>query len=255
VDSFVRSPSGVRAATGSCARLSLLGRFELAIAGEIVSVPLQGQRLLALLAINDGPLLRGYVAGTLWLDTSEERAHANLRSTIWRVNGCGHRVVEAHGQQLQLAPEVDVDLRAAAGLALRLIDRSAGSDDVGQGPDPLARDVLPDWYEEWILAERERFRQLRLHALESLCERLTAAGDIFGALRAGLAAVAGDPVRESAHRALIRVYLAEGNPGEALRQYRIFKEVVREQLGLEPSSQIEDLVAELTARPGLTATQ
>ena len=51
------------------------------------------------------------------------------------------------------------------------------------------------------------------------------------------------------------MYLAEGNPGEALRQYRIFKEVVREQLGLEPSSQIEDLVAELTARPGLTATQ
>jgi DNA-binding SARP family transcriptional activator len=252
VDAFVQSRSGVRAATGSCA-LGLLGRFELEIADEIVSVPLQGQRLLALLAIHDRPLLRGYVAGTLWLDTSEERAHANLRSAIWRVNGCGHRVVDAHGQQLQLAPEVD--LRAAAGLALRLIEHSAGADDVDQGPDPLARDVLPDWYEEWILAERERFRQLRLHALESLCERLTAAGDILGALRAGLAAVAGDPVRESAHRALIRVYLAEGNPGEALRQYRIFKDVVREQLGLEPSSQIEDLVAELTARPGLAATQ
>lgn len=55
--------------------LSLLDAFELRCDGEPVSLPPSAQRLLAL---HDRPLLRPYVAGTLWLDTPDERASANL---------------------------------------------------------------------------------------------------------------------------------------------------------------------------------
>ena len=60
-------------------------------------------------------------------------------------------------------------------------------------------DVLPDWYDDWIDTERERF-QIRLHALERLCERLTVERRFGEALQAGLAALRTEPLRESAHR-------------------------------------------------------
>ena len=103
-----------------------------------------------------------------------------------------------------------------------------------------AGEILPDWYEDWVLIEREHFRQLRLHALEALCVELTAAGRFAEAAEAGLAAVEGEPLRESAHRALIGTYLAEGNPGEAIRQYQFFGRCLQDQLGLEPSELMED---------------
>ena len=93
-----------------------------------------------------------------------------------------------------------------------------------------------------MLIERERFRQLRLHALEALCERRMAAGRVRHALEAALAAVAAEPLRESAQRTLVRLHLAEGNHAEALRQYHIYRELLNDQLGLEPSTQMQALV-------------
>jgi hypothetical protein len=71
-------------------------------------------------------------------------------------------------------------------------------------------ELLPGWYEDWVLVERKRLRQLRMHALEALAEKLTEAGRYGVAMPAAYAAVRADPVRESAHRAVVRVHLAEG---------------------------------------------
>ena len=81
--------------------------------------------------------------------------------------------------------------------------------------------------------------------LEALCTGLAAAGRFAEAADAGLAAVQGEVLRESAHRALITAYLAEGNCVEAIRQYRFFRELLRTQLGLEPSPLMSELVAPL----------
>jgi DNA-binding SARP family transcriptional activator len=62
------------------------------------------------------------------------------------------------------------------------------------------------------------------------------------ALEAGLISVEGEPLRESAHRALIRVHLAEGNAGEAVRQYRLCERLLREHLGVEPSHLTRELL-------------
>ena len=93
----------------------------------------------------------------------------------------------------------------------------------------------PDWYDDWVLLERERYRQLGLHALEALSERLTAARRFGPALEAALAAVAGEPFRESAHRVLIKAHLAEGNASEAIRQYHFYRKLLNDHLGLDPS--------------------
>ena len=66
----------------------------------------------------------------------------------------------------------------------------------------LSGELLPDWYDDWVLLEAENWRQLRLHALEVLAGLLTAAGRYGDAAAAALAAVRADPLRESAHAAL-----------------------------------------------------
>jgi DNA-binding SARP family transcriptional activator len=229
-------------------RLSLLRSFELRHDGEPVDLPLSGQRVIALLALRDRPVLRAHAAGTLWPETSEDRAAASLRSALWRLGQTAGSLVEARATHLRLSPTVAVDVRSMTEVARCLIDRSTDIDVRELFGVSLSGELLPDWYDDWVLTDRERLRQLRLHALESLCDRLTEAGELGAALGAGLAAVAAEPLRESAHRVLIRVHLAEGNHAEAVRQYLFFRRILREELDLEPSRQIEELMREMTFR-------
>ena len=108
-------------------------------------------------------------------------------------------------------------------------------------------ELLPDWSDEWVLIERERYHQLRLHGLESLCRALAAVGRFGLAVEACLAALAAEPLRESTQRQLIEVYLSEGNRVEALRQFDSYQRVIREEVGVEPSPEISELVRQGTA--------
>jgi DNA-binding SARP family transcriptional activator len=154
--------------------------------------------------------------------------------------------VQAVGQRLALDPGVAVDLRLAEALAHDVL--AGGVTELSDGEvSALGGDLLPDWYDDWIELERERYRQLRLRALETLCERLTHAGHLHAALEVGLAAVAGEPLRESSHRAVVRVHLADGNVGEAIRQYRLCHRLLGERLGLEPSDQMAELLRGIPA--------
>ena len=159
-------------------------------------------------------------------------------------------VVDATSFQLRLAPDVRVDVRETASLAHRLLARptAPAGNDADLAPDPrlLTGELLPDWYDDWVMLERERLRQLSLHALEALGERLLAAARVGEALEAALAAVAMEPLRESGHRLLIRIHLMEGNAAEAIREFELCARLFRDHLGLEPSPQLAQLVANLT---------
>jgi DNA-binding SARP family transcriptional activator len=225
------------------AHLGLLQGFELVLDGRPVHLPLSGQRVLAFLALQNRPVQRVYVAGSLWLDASEHKANASLRTTLWRLTQTVRELVKATPTHIALAEGVKVDVTEATAIAESLIS-GAKADRLCRS-DVLCRagEILPDWYDDWVLVEREHFRQLRLHALESLCEQLTAAGRFAEATEAGTAAVKAEPLRESAHRSLVRASLAEGNVVEALRQYDQFHDLLAKQLGLEPSQLMEDLIA------------
>ena len=220
--------------------VQLLHGFELRCGGRRIGLPLSSQRLVAFLALHNRPLLRVYVAGCLWIDASEQRSIGNLRSALWRLRRTGHFIVEATPSHLALGPGVEVDVhRVLARSRVLLRDPTGGLE------QELTGDLLPDWYDGWLELERERLRQLRLHALEAVAERLLSEGRYGEAVEAGLAAIETDPLRESAHRLLVKVYLAEGNWGEALRQYRVFCSRLHDELGLRPSGQMQELVRPL----------
>ena len=239
--------------------LTMLGGFDLRSRGQRVVLPPSAERVVAYLALHQGPATRPNVAGTLWLDVPEERAMANLRSALWRLRRPGVTIVEASGEHLALADEVEVDFRELSLAARRCLDGDSPAD-ISQ-LDRLANssDLLGDWYEDWVLLEREHFRQLRLQALERLALELAASGQYGRAAETALAAVASEPLRESAHRALISVHLAQGNRGEAIRQYGIYKRLMHDELDLDPSPQMDDLIGPVPAtamervmRPAMT---
>lgn len=225
----------------SAIRVHLIDGFALERNGRAVTLSPSLQRLIAYLALHVRPLLRTHVAGVLWLDASEQHAMANLRSTLCRLRQVTGRVVDATASHLFLAPEVAVDLRNAMAL-IRDITAAPGDTTQFAGIEMLSGDVLPDWYEDWVLIERERFRQLRLRGLEAMCERLTKARRFTEAIECGLAAVAAEPLRESAQRVLIRSYLTEGNVADALRQYGHYRRELGDELGVEPSSELAGLI-------------
>ena len=211
--------------------LTLIGGFMLTYRGQVLTLPLGVQRLLAFLALHMRPLPRSYVAGSLWPDSSEAHACACLRSALWRLRCPGVLVVCAAGNHLRLADGLAVDTWEIAARVHRLMDDSTSCRSEDLDPVQLSGELLPDWNaDEWILHERERLRQLCLHGLDAICMRLLALQRYSEAVEAGLAAVRIEPLRESAHRMLITVHLAEGNPNEALRQYRWYERVLRDEL-------------------------
>lgn len=224
-------------------RLRLLDGFRVEIGHRVIEPPVGLQRLIAFLALHTHALQRGYAAGFLWLDVPDQRAAGNLRSALWRLRQLGGPVVVAHGGVIRLHPDVSVDVQEASKSARRWIGGAVSDRDLEAGGAAFEWDLLPDWYDEWVVSERERFRQLRLHALEAVAERYLGAGRFGDALLAGLAAVAADPLRETAHRLVIRVHLAEGNTAEAVRQMRWCERLLRDELGVFPSTQFGELLA------------
>lgn len=224
-------------------RLCLLGGFELSVNAHAVEIPTSAQRVVAFLAVHDRSLSRCFVASSCWPDVSEKRALASLRSALWRLHRLGLTLVSASVDHAWLDPRVQVDHREATGVARTILGSSGAFESEELALLQLDGALLPDWYDEWALFERERLLQLRLHALERLSERLVAVGMYAEAVEAALAAVATEPLRESAHRALIGAYLAEGNTVSAFRQYERYRRLLADELQLGPSALMKELVA------------
>lgn len=209
------------------------------------------QRLLALLGLRDRALTRASVAGTLWPEASEDHAYSSLRSALGRLSRMTRDAVVVTPIDLCLADSVVVDIRECRALAHRALDpgTTLSEEDLSAAAvTALSIDVLPDWYDDWVLAEAEEWRQLRLHALEALAQRLLADGRFGEATGAALAAVRAEPLRESARAVVIRVHLAEGNQSEALKEFASYRTMLRDELGLEPTANLQGLIADLQGR-------
>jgi|tagenome__1003787_1003787.scaffolds.fasta_scaffold20239465_1 DNA-binding SARP family transcriptional activator len=223
--------------------INLLGTWTLSRDGVEINVAANRQRLIALLALK-GPQNRAFVAGALWPDRSQSQAQSNLRSTLRRLQMSGINAVESVGDILRLSPDVHVDTWQLVRCAETVVHGP-----LAQAPPPetvlcLQRggELLVGWYDDWVGPHRERLRQLRLHALEIAATMLSRDGRYAEALEAALRSVDLEPLRESAHRAVTLVHLAEGNHFEAIRQFQRYRNLLFRELGIEPSDRMLRMV-------------
>lgn len=221
--------------------LQLLGGFSVRVDGTPVEVPESSQRVLVYLALHERPQARHVVAGDLWPESSETRAAANLRSAIWRLpDGGGTRMIRASSHVLSIDPLVDVDVRHVEAIGWSLVRDSSATVQVDDGR-LFFEELLPGWYDDFVIFERERLAQLRLHFLEATAAALLRVGHVAEALDVALRLVAFDPLRERSQRALMSVYRAEGSLGQAARQLEKYRALMRETFSCEPSNELIEL--------------
>jgi DNA-binding SARP family transcriptional activator len=229
--------------SAQAAVLHLLGGPYITLCGQRKEVPEGSKRLLVFVALRRARVERICAAGTLWPIGAELRAAGNLRSALWRLRRAGIDLIVADKWSLMLSDEVVVDLRIMEEWAARLIAGTATRDDLGVMLWHMdALDLLPGWYDDWALMERERLRQRMLHALEALSRNLVDHGRWAEAVEAALTAVTAEPLRESAQRTLIEAHLAEGNWIEGRRAFEAYRELLQRELGIEPSADLAALI-------------
>lgn len=224
-------------------QLHLLGRFELLHAGGRVDLAPAAQRVICLLAVLEGTAHRMRLAGTLWPDHTDQRALSNLRSTMWRVPEGAHDLIARRGNQVSLSGIAWIDYVAASDLAKALLEGAAEERPSAADRQLLTLDLLPNEEDEWLIVPREQHRQRRLHALEQLALDDLAHDRPLDAVDTALAAIAADPLRESAQHILVRAHLAAGNRAAALSHFERFRAMLARDLGVTPSGGLVDLVA------------
>ncbi|WP_190273557.1 AfsR/SARP family transcriptional regulator [Crystallibacter crystallopoietes] len=226
------------------------GRWELQLAGGWqlrrdklpVKVALRQRRLIAALALY-GRQSRSFLAGLLWPDSSETQAAGSLRESIFLINKHLPGLLGQTADPLDLASGVIVDVHEVRARAARLQEHPVhhrGVLDLVQNAE-----LLPGWYEDWVVSEQERWQRLRLTVLERLSRQYLDQGDTEQAMEAARAATVIEPLRESAQRLLMQACLAEGNHAEALRLYQSFRIRLRREFGVAPSAIISDLIEPL----------
>jgi DNA-binding SARP family transcriptional activator len=239
-------PARVSAFARSADRVALLGEFRLSWRAREVSLPEGAQRVVAYLALAAGhATTRRSLSAALWPDASAAHARSALRSTLWRIRRVAPDLVRNDGQRLSLAPSVAVDAEELRDTMRATLDEPARSDRDALATLTDAEELLADWDDDWIQVERERMHEVRLEALEALAEDLTDRGMVGQAIEAGLAAVADEPYRESAHRVLIEAYVRKGNIAAAIAHFRRLRKILRQELGVAPSADLSARIRRL----------
>lgn len=224
-------------------RIHVLGGFSVSVARRPVALPRNAQRLLGYLAVTGLEQARDTIATQLWPQAAPERAMSYLRTALWRVRQADREIVLARRDSVSLCDPVEVDYAFLSTRARDIFADKVPEDGVLGFPlELLEADLLPGWDEEWLLLDRERHRQLRIHALESLSEMLTAKGLYARAIDAAYAAVRVEPLHESAHAALIAAHVAEGNRVEAIRQFKSYSLLLAGEAGMTPSPRLAQML-------------
>lgn len=230
-------------------RLLLFGGFEARLdSGSVLRLPTRKTRaLLAYLAVHPGQSQpRDKLATLLWGDSGHTQARTSLRQSVAALRkslgAAATTALHVDAKTVSLDPavvEADVDrferLVAEASPAALEAAVALYQGELLEGFEEAAAP-----FEDWLLVERERLRELALEALARLLRHQVDAGDLEAAIRTAQKLVAVDPLQEAAHRTLMRLYLRQGRRANALRQYQTCVGVLQRELGVEPEPETRD---------------
>jgi DNA-binding SARP family transcriptional activator/tetratricopeptide (TPR) repeat protein len=207
----------------------------------------QGRLLFAYLLLNrDRDCGRAELIDLLWPVRPPAAADTALSALLSKLRRALGEGVLVGRSELRLVPggPIEVDAETAAGSAMRAEAAIDAGDWARAAADARAvlevdlQTFLPDCDGPWVNELRRELESVRLRALEALGEAgLRRGGRELGtAEQAARAAIAAAPFRESAHRLLMEVHEAAGNPAEALRAFEELRILLRDELGTTPGA-------------------
>jgi DNA-binding SARP family transcriptional activator len=207
---------------------------------------------------------RGVLAGLFWGDSPEEQARKALRTTLWRLrafleppgsegsylivnneeigfNRGGDYWLDVEEFERRLVPRLQIE---------RAIGNTGPPDQEGfcslsDSINLYRGDLLEGCHEDWCLYERERLQGMFLHALTCLMLYYRHQGRYDQAIGCGQRILSYDPLMEEVHREMMRLHALNGNRGAALRQYRLCRDILTRELGIEPMDETDALYAQI----------
>ena len=200
---------------------------------------------------------RDLLAGTFWSEYSETEARRRLSQALWQIRRtfAPHHILKLDGDAIQFAPDLPTSID------LEELNHHYGSLSAGSPQDlehaeaclEIYRgEFLTGYYEEWILIERERLRNLYLETLGHLVNGCKRQSQFERALAHAHLLVGLDPWNEGTHREIMRLYHLLGRNAEAIQQYQIIRQAINYELGVEPSPETSALAAEIVKQGHLT---
>ncbi len=213
-------------------RLLLLGPPRLEREDQILEVDTRkATALLAYLALSGERPSRDWLAAFLWPDTDDRRAKAALRRTLSALKSAvGAEAIFANREVIGLEADTAWCDVTAFQQALQQGNLAEAvelyRDDFLTGFS--LRDSLP--FDDWQLQQQESLRRALTQALAQLAQTTTGQTAVAHARRWCQI----DPLREEAHRTLMRLLAENGRSAEALRQYRDCVRILDEELGVPP---------------------
>jgi DNA-binding SARP family transcriptional activator len=242
-------------------RVQLLGKLSVSLneADLFARAPQKTRELFAYLALQPGrEHPREALASRLWPAVDEPRARKNLRQTIWHLRrglkplgpSRARRVLRAETGWLRLEPGEDlwidvVELRSALARYPQAVPIAESEQALREAVDLYRGDLLEGWHQGWCADAREFCRDAYLALLDRLIEAREAAGDLEAGIEYAMRALASDRARERTHRALMRLFLANGDRTGALRQYDRCLAAVKEDLSARPEEETVALMREI----------
>lgn len=236
--------------------VQLLGGFQLTYNGQEVKA-LYAERLVLLLSyllLNFGkPLPRKQLAFTFWADTTEEQARTNLRNLFHHFRKAFPEIdsfLEIEGQTIQWKANADIQLdvarfKSAVVQAKKAKDDSARIVHLREAVSSYRGELLPGYYEDWILSDREEFHQSYLTALSQLAKLLEDSRQYDEAIEITNRLIRSEPLNESAYQHAMRLYALNDDRAGALQAYHACVTILRRELDMDPSVEIKTLYEQL----------
>ena len=235
-------------------RLNMLGGFEACgRGGDVITVPgRKTEMLLAVLArAGKSGMPREKLLGLLWSDRGNDQARSSLRQTVWSLRRTFEPLepspLRVEGDLLALDPNsVETDVQLFEHLADEATPEALEEAVAIYNGEFLEGLVLRDPAgEDWLFYERERLNGLARGVFLRFLEHLIRSGQGNRAIETGQRLLGFDPLNEEAYRALMRLYMAQGQRALALQQFETCSRVLRRELGVRPEAETEALKAEI----------
>jgi predicted ATPase/DNA-binding SARP family transcriptional activator len=231
-------------------KVRLLGKFNIQLSGAAVNIPSRAeQSLLAFLILNAGNAFRReYLAGLFWPESDETNAKSYLRLALWRLRKTlAENAPDAPDYFLADRITLAFDSHQDYWLDVAVLekDQGEGSEDLIASTQVYSGELLPGFYDEWVMLERERLRVVFDHKMQRLLEKIQSEQRWEELIQQAERWIALGDVPEPAYRALILGYAARGNKANALAAYNRLERAFEKDLGAPPSPETSLLVEQI----------
>jgi len=163
-------------------------------------------------------------------------------------------LVSSVGETLSLSRNVSVDVSDMQEWGWLLVQEESNRSDLllDRNFELFFEELLPGWYDDWVIEERERLCQLQSCFADALVDLLIRNDRSSEALDTALKLVRSDPYREHSHVALIATYLSLGARSAALAHANRYKGFVRSEFGCESG---DDVFSDAVSRLAVLAAE